>query len=232
LFFNVESTSVCRYWFEQVVFGLLGWIPSIVGIALRAIVYRGILKSSGWFAIQPGVILKQPFNLTLHNGVYLDNRVYVHACPNGIVIGEDTRVMYGAELHVFNFRDLSRAGITIGRNCVVGPYSIVMGHGGTRIGDNVIIGPRVSILPVNHHYTDTTKAVRDQGIDAKGIVIDDDVWIGAGATILDNVHLGKGCVIGAGSVVTKNVAPFSLAVGVPAKVIRSWCGPDQNPAQT
>ena len=224
MFFRIESTSIAHYWFEQIVTGLLGWIPSLVGIAIRAVAYRAILDAKGWFVIQSGVILKQPRNLTLHKGVYLDHRVYIHACPNGIEIGPDTRIMYNTELHVFNFRGLPNAGISIGRDCVIGPYNIIMGHGGTHIGDNVIIAPRVSILPVNHTYNDPSQPVREQGIEAKGIVIEDNAWIGAGAIILDGVRIGRGSVVGASSVVKQNVPPFSLVVGAPAKVIRSWGG--------
>ncbi len=222
LFLSVESTSFARYWVEQIVFGLFGWMPSLIGIGIRALAYRLILEARGWFAIQPRVILKQPHNITLHAGVYLDHGVYIHACPNGVEIGAGTRVMYNSELHVFNFRGLPNARISIGKNCVIGPYSIVLGHGGTLIGDNVIIAPRVSILPVNHFYADPQIPIRDQGIEARGIVIEDNTWIGAGATILDGVRVGRGSVVGAGAVVTQDVPPYTLVVGVPAQVVRSW----------
>jgi acetyltransferase-like isoleucine patch superfamily enzyme len=227
IFFAVESTSPVRYWAEQVVFGLVGWMPSLVGILLRAIVYRPLLRMEGWVAIQSDVILKQARNISLQNGVYLDHGVYIHACPNGVRIGSGTRVMYGAELHVFNFRDLPNAGITIGSQGVVGPYSVIFGHGGTSIGNNVIIAPRVSILPINHYYDNPHIPIRQQGIEAKGIRIEDDAWIGAGAKILDGVCIGRGSVVGAGAVVTQDVSAYTMVVGVPARPVQSWAAGDR-----
>jgi galactoside O-acetyltransferase len=94
------------------------------------------------------------------------------------------------------------------------------GQGGILVGDNVLFGPRTQVLAVDHVFTDPTIPVMDQGITASGITIEDDCWIGAGATVLDGVTIGRGSVIGAGAVVTKSVPPHSLAVGIPARVIR------------
>ncbi len=78
----------------------------------------------------------------------------------------------------------------------------------------------VQILAVNHVYDDPTRPIREQGITAQGIVIEDDVWIGAGAIVLDGVTIGRGSVIGAGAVVADDIPPYSIAVGSPAKPIR------------
>jgi len=222
LYFNIESTSLLRYCVENIIIGLFGWVPSVLGIVIRLFFYRLILNAKKFFIVQSGVILKQPQNITLHKGVYLDHRVYLHACLNGIEIGENTRIMYNAQLHVYNFRDIPNAGIKIGKNCVVGPYTFISGQGGTTIGDNVIIAPHVVIVPVNHGYEKSDIPIREQGITTRGVTIDDDVWIGAGVTILDDVHIGKGSVLGAGTVVTESVPQYTLVVGAKQKVIRSW----------
>lgn len=91
---------------------------------------------------------------------------------------------------------------------------------GFEIGDNVRIAAQVVIIPMNHIYEDPDTPIWKQGIRAKGIKIEDDVWIGAGAKILDGVTIGKGSVIGAGAVVTDDIPPYSVAVGVPARVIK------------
>ncbi|MHB8132425.1 MAG: acyltransferase [Mobilitalea sp.] len=219
---SIESTGLIRYCTEYLIFSLLGWIPSIIGVIIRSFIYRILIKGEGFFFIQSGVILKKTKNMLINEDAYLDHGVYIHACKKGVSIGAKTRIMYGTQLHVFNFRNLPDAFIKIGKNCVVGAYSIIYGQGGTSIGDNVIIAPRVSILPVNHRYGDRACAIADQGIRASGIVIENDVWIGAGATILDGVKVGKGSVIGAGSVVTKDVPGYSMVLGIPARVIKSW----------
>ncbi len=218
----MESTSFFRYLLEQLIFTLFEWFPTLIGILFRSLFYKLLIDMKGYVIIQSGVRIKRAKDVTLHNGVYLDHRVYLHAMPNGIEIGTGTRIMYNTEIHVFNFRNLENARITIGKNCVIGPYSIILGQGGVIIGDNVIIAPRVSILPINHNYNDTTKLIKDQGIKTKGIVIEDNVWIGHGATILDGVKISKGSVIAAGAVVNKDVPEYSLVTGSPAKVIKKW----------
>jgi len=225
LFFSIESTSFTRYWYEQLIQACCSWTPSLIGILLRMLLYKTILQSKGKFVIQSGVILKHPKNIMLHEGVYLDHHTYLHACAHGINIGKNSRVMHGTELHVYNFRELPQSGITIGDNCVIGPYSVITGQGGINIGDNIIIGPRVSILPINHHYDSNTLPIKNQGIDANGICIHNDVWIGAGAIILDGVDIGKGSVVAAGAIVNHDVPPFTLVAGVPAKIIKAWAPP-------
>lgn len=215
-----HSSGWGRYLFEQLVFALLGWIPGFIGVGLRGLVYRLILKCEGFAAIESGVRLAQPGNITLHSGVYLDHGVYLHGCPEGIEIGEDTWVMHHAELHVYNFRDLPHAGIRIGRDGLIGEFNVIRGQGGVVIGDRVYTAPLVQILAVNHVYDDPTRPFIEQGITAKGIAIEDDVWVGAGAIITDGVRVGKGAVIGAGAVVIQDVSAHTVVAGVPAKVVK------------
>jgi acetyltransferase-like isoleucine patch superfamily enzyme len=71
----------------------------------------------------------------------------------------------------------------------------------------------------NHVFSDPDQTIMSQGLETKGIVIEDDCWLGTGVRVMDGVTIGKGCVIGAGAVVTKDIPPYSVAVGVPARVI-------------
>lgn len=215
-----QSTSLWRYVLEQTLFLGLAWIPTLVGIMLRAIVYRLVMRIQGFVAIENGVRLAQPANISLGPGVYLDQGVYLQACPQGIEIGADTYVMHHATLQVYNFRGIPHSGIKIGRRCFIGEYSIIRGQGGVTIGDRVFLAPSVQIMAVNHVYDDPERPLIEQGITAEGIVVENDVWIGTGAIILDGVRIGRNSVIGAGAVVTRDVPPHSLAVGVPARVIR------------
>jgi acetyltransferase-like isoleucine patch superfamily enzyme len=209
---------------EQTLFSLLGWVPTIVGVGLRAVLYRLILRMEGVVAIENGVRMRFASNIRLGRGVYLDQGAYLHACPNGIMIGESTFVMHGAELHVYNFRDMPHSGIHIGRNCLIGEYNVLRGQGGITIGDNVYTAPLVQLLAVGHVYDDPTRPILEQGITAQGIVIEDDAWIGAGAIILDGVQVGKGAVVGAGAVVTQDVPAYTVVAGVPAKVVKEIDG--------
>jgi acetyltransferase-like isoleucine patch superfamily enzyme len=178
------------------------------------------MKLNGVPAIEAGVRIAHANGVRLGKGVYSDQGVYLHALPGGITIGESTFVMHHTMLHVFNFCNLPQAGITIGNNCFIGEFNVVRGQGGVRIGNGVYTGPMVQIVAVNHIYQDSNRPIREQGIAAKGIMIEDDVWIGAGATVVDGVTIGQGSIIGAGAVVTNDIPPYSIAVGTPAKPIK------------
>ncbi len=210
------------YLAQEAMLAAFGWIPSIVGIAARSVAYRAILRMRGRAAIEHGVRLRHTRNITLGDGVYLDYGTYLHATPGGIAIGDGTFVMHGALLHVYNFRALPHAFIRIGANCIVGEGTVIRGQGGVTIGDHVLIAPNVQILAVEHTYGLAGVPVMHQGIRASGIAIGDGAWLGAGCVVLDGVTVGEGAVIGAGAVVTKDVPAHTVALGVPARIVRDY----------
>jgi acetyltransferase-like isoleucine patch superfamily enzyme len=109
--------------------------------------------------------------------------------------------------------------VTIGRRCSVNPYSVLYGTGGLVIGNFVRIAAHTVIVAAMHRFDVRDVPICEQGSDAKGITIEDDVWIGAGVSILDNVRIGTGAIVAAGAVVVRDVAPFTIVGGVPARVI-------------
>lgn len=110
--------------------------------------------------------------------------------------------------------------VEIGKCTQINPFTVIYGGNGVYIGDNVMIAPHCMIASGNHDYKQLDKPMRHAGDLSKGpIVIEDGVWIGANATITDGVTIGHNAVVSANSVVTKNVAPFDIVGGVPAKVI-------------
>jgi len=220
LYLSRQASSIPRYILEQFLYLVVGWVPTLVGIGLRGLFYRLILHMDGWAAIENNVRLRYADMIHLHNGAYLDQGVYLHGSPRGIEIGENTIVMHGAVLHVYNFRDLPHAGIQIGHDSLIGEYSIVRGQGGVKIGDRVYTSPFTQILAVNHVYANPERPFVEQGITAQGIEIEDDVWLGAGAIITDGVHIGKGAVVAAGAVVTRDVPAHTVVGGVPARPIK------------
>lgn len=224
LYLQRQASSVWRYILEQSLYFLFGWIPTFAGIAARGVAYRMILRMEGWAAIERGVRLRFANHIRLGAGVYLDEGVYLHACPKGIDIGARTIVMHGAILHVYNFRDLPNAGIRIGKDSLIGEYSVIRGQGGVTIGDRVYTSPFTQIIAVNHVFSDPDRPFVDQGITAVGIVIEDDVWLGAGAVITDGVRVGRGAVVAAGAVVTKDVPAHTVVGGVPARPIKTIDG--------
>ena len=221
LYLNRQSANLWRYILEQALFLGIGWIPTLVGLGVRGLLYRLILRMDGWVAIESGVRLRFASHIRLGHGVYLDQGAYLHACPNGIELGPGTIVMHGAVLHVYNFRNLPNAGIKVGRDSLIGEYTVIRGQGGVSIGDRVYTSPFTQIIAVNHVFDDPDRPFVEQGITAEGVVIEDDVWLGAGAVVTDGVRIGKGSVVAAGAVVTKDVPPHTVVAGVPARPIKS-----------
>lgn len=132
-----------------------------------------------------------------------------------IMIGEKTRISS------FVVMKVNEGKLRIGNNCTINSFCFILaGEKGVDIGNDVLIGSNSSIHALNYDYKSREKHIVDQGTISKGITIEDDVWIGANTLIVDGVTISKGAVVGGGSVVTKDIPPYSLAVGVPAKVIK------------
>lgn len=134
---------------------------------------------------------------------------------------DESKIAIGDRTLISSFVILRTYGgsIIIGNGCFVNSFSALYGHGNLIIGNNCLIGPQVTIIPVNYGFKDRNIPLREQTPTKKGITIGDDVWIGAGVTIVDGCTIGNGCVIGAGAVVTKSIEPYSIVAGVPAKTI-------------
>jgi acetyltransferase-like isoleucine patch superfamily enzyme len=134
------------------------------------------------------------------------NLLYAQFCGDNS-IGEYT-IIQGAGKMIWG------TGTYCGAFCVIGVNSEI------RVGNHVMIAHAVSIRDTDHSFTDVTVPMSEQGIISSQVVIEDDVWIGHGATILKGVTIGKGAIIAAGAVVNRDIEPYSIVGGVPAKVIR------------
>ena len=177
---------------------------------------RGITNHGRNVSISPQAIIKGGNRIRLSNNVMIERDVML------IVDDPNSFIEIGADTCLFYHCMLSTCGgwIRIGNNCTVNSFAVLYGHGGLDIGGGVRISAHVVIVPMNHIFKNPAIPIWMQGETRKGIKIEDDVWIGAGAKILDGVTIGKGSVIGAGAVVTRDIPPYSVAVGVPAKVIK------------
>jgi acetyltransferase-like isoleucine patch superfamily enzyme len=165
------------------------------------------------------------FNISkIHWGKFLKlgDHVYLSGLAReGLFLGNNVGI--GAYSRVVVSTSLNDIGsfIKIGNNVGIGEYAYLGGAGGLEIGDDCIVGQYLSCHPENHLYADTESLIRDQGISRKGIRIGANCWIGSKVTILDGVEIGEGCVIAAGSVVTKSIPAYSVIGGIPAKILKS-----------
>lgn len=109
--------------------------------------------------------------------------------------------------------------VKIGTNCHINENVFIQG---AYIGNNVMIAPNVSLLSISHNYENTEIPMTNQGeTKPNPPIIEDDVWLGRNVVVMPGITIGSGSIIAAGAVVTKNVAPFSVMGGVPAKLIKS-----------
>lgn len=154
-------------------------------------------------------------NISLYDYAWIEHNTVLNAANGRIEIGENSHVLPYAML-LCNGGD-----IIIGKNSTLHPFSILYGHGGVRIGNNVRIAANNVFIPANHIFSSIDVPIKDQGISKKGIIIEDDVWIGTGCKILDGTTIGTGAIIAAGAVVNKDVPAYSIFGGVPAKYIKS-----------
>ena len=112
--------------------------------------------------------------------------------------------------------------ISIGNNTTVNRNTNILAQ--VTIGSNVSIAPNVVIVGMNHVFSNLDDTIKSQGSTSKGIIIEDDVWIATNVSILDGITIGKGSVIAAGAVVNKDVPPYSVMAGLPAKVVKQMNG--------
>lgn len=205
---------------ETAIILLVGWIPKLPGSLLRQLIYRTIIKHIGKAVyIESGVEIAGANRIAIGNQVKILRDVRLTAREKNSQICLRDRVCIERGVNISVVPTEGNCQIEIGERTVIGAYSCVAGPGNIKIGKHCLIASHVGIYANNHIFADPDRYIWDQGVTRQGITIEDDCWLGNGVTVLDGVTIGRGSVIGAGAVVTKNIPPYSIAVGVPAKVI-------------
>lgn len=138
----------------------------------------------------------------------------------GIEIGDRVSIREHAWIQITSRLDQPGEGLRIGSDSYIGPRCMLGAGGGIRVGARVLFGAGVQLLAEDHVFQDPGTDIRDQGVARRGIVIEDDAWLGNAVIVLDGVTIGKGAVVGAGSVVTRDVPAGMVAAGNPARVLR------------
>jgi acetyltransferase-like isoleucine patch superfamily enzyme len=180
--------------------------------------------------IGKNVTLRNRRLLRLGKGVTLGSGVIIDALSrNGVALGSNVSIGDYSIIEATGVISRIGEGCQIGSRSGLGAFSYIGAAGGVSIGCDVIMGQRVSFHSENHRFERIDVSIRSQGITRIGIVIEDDCWIGANVVFLDGARVGRGCVIGAGSVVRGNIPDYSVVVGVPARVIRKRTLPQDLP---
>lgn len=174
---------------------LLGWIPTPVGVLIRLICWKPLFESLGSVRFATGVFLAGSRNMRLGAGCRIGRGCILTAQDGKLEMGE-------------------RAALSPG-------VHVSADGGEIRIGSCVAIGPGCVLRAANHRFDRLDVPIMDQGHRPGTISIDRDVWLGANCVVTPDVRIGEGAVIGAGAVVTHDIAPYAIAAGVPARVIGS-----------
>ena len=197
---------------------LFGNLSGALGYLFRKKFYPNLFKHVGKSVIfGKGLVLRHPKRIVLGDRAALDDGSLLDASGSeaGITLGNDVIVSRNCVVQA------KTASVVIGDRTDIGCNVVITSSGGIEIGHSVLIAGNCYIGGGRYNMDRTDIPMMDQGLHTKGpVVIEDDVWLGAGATVLDGVRIGKGCVVGAGAVVTKDLPAYAIAVGTPAKVIK------------
>jgi len=169
-------------------------------------------------SIPDGVISGE--NVSLGEGVLIAPTARIHGSTRG------TRISIGGHSEIYDYVVIRCVGgsgdIEIGEYCYLNPGAVLYSGNGIKFGNYVLVASGVKIMPTNHAYGRRDTPIRHQGFAGSkgGIEIEDDVWLGANAVILDGARIGRGAIIAAGSVVGGTVPSYEIWGGVPAVKIR------------
>lgn len=187
----VKLFNEIAVWFNS----FLSVIPGTIGVLVRNYYYRSRLSEGRKLFIDTGCRFIGYDNIFLGDQTSIGQRSFFSA-ENG-VINCARGTTFNNDVHI----NASKGGVI-------------------NIGVSCLIGPGVMLFTANHTYSDTASFIREQGDDIGDIIIGDDCWLGANSIITSGVRIGKGSIVGAGSVVTKDIGDYVVAAGVPARVIK------------
>lgn len=190
---------------------------------VRGCFKRLFLKEAhGMLLVGKGVQISHGKHIRCGKNVKFEDYSEIHGlCSEGLNFGDYVTISRGVMIRPASYYgDDYGMGLTMGEHSSIGPYGYIGCSGKITIGKNVMFGPKCSLFAENHNFSDTEASIKSQGVHQKGITIEDDCWIGSNVTILDGVTIGKGSVIGAGTLVTKDVPAGSVVVDKRNKTMR------------
>jgi acetyltransferase-like isoleucine patch superfamily enzyme len=214
----VGSRSLARLLVYEAVVTLTSWIPGALGLALRRVAYPWLLGASGRnVAFGHGVVLRHPAKVRIGSDVVIDDLVVLDAkgsSNRGIVIGDGVFLGRGTILSCKDGDIVLGNHVNLGFNCEIFSASRVT------VGDYGLFAAYTYLVGGGHEFERGAGPVVKQARPSRGITLGRNVWLGAGAKVLDGVTIGSDVVVGAGAVVTEDLPDGAVAAGVPARVLR------------
>lgn len=140
-----------------------------------------------------------------------------------VSIGNNTTILKNSRIQVYNLLTGKKANVTIGNNCYIGYNLSILAGENIEIGNDVLIASYVLITSEDHGMNPESEIpFMNQPLICKPVKIGDGTWIGEKVSILPGVTIGKKCILGTNAVVTKDIPDYSIAIGIPAKVIKKY----------
>ena len=194
------------------------WVPGALGLVMRKFFYPLLLGACGTKPIfGRNVVLRHPHKIRLGDGVIIDDNCMLDAKGSrneGITIGDGVFIGRNTILSCKDGDIVLEDGVNIGFN------SEVFSGSSVRIGKDGLLAAYCYVIGGGHEFQNVEQPVQEQSAISHGVVLEDNVWLGAGVKVLDGVTIGADSVVGAGAVVAADVPPRSVAGGVPARVLR------------
>lgn len=213
------SRSLARLVLYESVILFTSWVPGALGLVLRRIAYPWLLGSSGRnVTFGHGVVLRHPHKIHLGDDVIVDDLVVLDAkgtSNRGIQIGNGVFLGRGT---ILSCKD---GDITLGDHVNIGFYSEIFSGSSVTVGPHGLFAAYTYLVGGGHEFARADVPVIEQERPSRGITLGEDVWLGAGAKVMDGVTIGDHVVVGAGAVVTEDLPAGVVALGVPARVVRS-----------
>lgn len=215
----VGDRSFLSFLKYELLLGTIAFFPGAAGILFRQYLYRFVLNRLGRGAIiGRSVTLRHPSKISIGIDTVVDDYCVLNALGSersGIILGNKVFVGRNTVLKTRDGRITIHDYADIGHNCYIGTTQNI------EIGQHTLIAAYCCIGGSQHRMEDLDTPIALQGFSRNGgVVIEDDVWIGVNVVIHDGVRIAKGSAIGTGSVVTTSIPPYSIACGVPARVVK------------
>ena len=205
------------------------WDKILIYLRTAAKMIRGQVKTMTLREKRFPLFIGKHVNISHGHNIYCKQNVKfedyseIHGLStHGLHFGRNVTIGRYTEVRPSSYYGVGKIGygLEMGDFSSIGPFGFVGCSGKVVIGNNVMIGPRVSLFAENHNFNDSSSTIMSQGVNNKGIVIEDNCWIGSGVIILDGVTIGHGSVIGAGTLISKSVPPESVVIDKRNRLVR------------